>query len=168
MLSSARAGTLAQNWREHLTIDTAGRDEIRRAVLGDSAAKSVNRTQSADADTLAVHEMAMMPIRPWEPHAAGGDWRAALEAWYADTLALDEYRVGSFGGGLDDSFSGARDAMEIIRNLWTASYRAGLAAGGEDNDWLAWLESSRTRPVADPTGLRQHLEQLPDYWTERS
>lgn len=27
--------------------------------------------------------------RPWEPHAANGDWRAALDAWYEDRLALE-------------------------------------------------------------------------------
>lgn len=173
MLSDARAGTLAIDWRNHLTVDTKGRAEIRQAILGDYAEAVIPAGPQADTDVLVAHEMATMPTRPWEPYAAGGDWRAALDAWYADTIALDEYRKQSVNppnATALNKIHGKTEAM--LRDLSEASYRAGLAAGGETNDWQVWLNSRmqarqapRTRP-SDPEALRHHLEQLPDYWTQ--
>jgi hypothetical protein len=76
----------------------------------------------------------------WEPYAAGGDWRAALDAWYAASMnAYASYVLvvvktsGRFRG---------IDRYELVfrRDMLEASYRAGLAAGtSEDNGWRDWL-----------------------------
>lgn len=189
VLAEARAGTLAADWRSTLAVkhDTGIRDEI----LGSAAALIAPPPSSdADSDTLVLHELTTMPIRPWEPYAAHGNWRAALDAWYADTLAIDEYRRQPVDPLLSDHLGIADLGSRIVpgldamfQTLWEASYRAGLAAGGEttggpDDDWQAWLDNrmktqqlaaspSFTGRAANPAGLRQHLQQLPTYWTDK-
>ena len=122
---------------------------------------SVARPQlTAEVDGLALHEFATLPPQPWEPYVAGGDWRAALEAWYRETLALhdrtrqqhlEERASEPRRSRLLDPDQAAtvacRDAdFEAIkainyarkRDRIEAWYQAGLAAGGVDEDWAGW------------------------------
>lgn len=185
VLAEARAGTLPADWRSTLTIehDTG----LREQILGSAAALITPTESNADSDTLVLHELTTMPVRPWEPYAARGDWRAALDAWYADTLAIDEYRRQPVDPLLSDHLGltdlGARitpGVDALLQALQEASYRAGLAAGGEAgfDDWRSWLDtriralqSSADLPTTDrsanPRALRQHLQQLPTYWTDK-
>jgi hypothetical protein len=64
VLDNARAGDLTADWRNSLTAPTP--------------------PTPADADIAAqaLDDLRALPAAPWEPNTAGGDWRAALDAWY--------------------------------------------------------------------------------------
>lgn len=186
ILAEARDGTLSPTWREELASDVAKPVETTAAVRGQilGVLPLFAFDADSDIDALVVHELVTMPLRPWEPYAARGDWRAALDAWYADTLAVNEYRRQPVDPLLSEhvGIAGSRIAPgidDMLTTFWEASYRAGLAAGGEDGsgDWQAWLNTQMeahqsvanlplTGRPADPEGLRQHLQQLPRYWAD--
>lgn len=75
VLRWARSGELPADWRAHLP-------GYHTAIAGEHVRD--------DIDGLALHEFTTLPTQPWEPFAAGGDWRAALDAWYRDSLALHD------------------------------------------------------------------------------
>lgn len=156
LLSAARWGRLHPAWRdtlgvEHLYEHKGHTRPANPAII--------------DADELAIHEICSAPVADWEPYASGGDWRAALDAWYAaelDRLAqLQQHHP-----DLAPILSGARDHCE-------ASYRAGLAAGGLDEDWRGWYrnhitqnwdraDAARQLAIIDRPGFT--LATLPHYW----
>lgn len=187
ILSRARLGTLDPNWRTHLlTYFPAARSDATKAGA-----------------TLVQLEATELPVQPWEPYAARGDWREALDAWYSATLALETEceaahaerpRPPADDSGGVDWLSGAaagqqqqsdadrymRESQQRIRDGLGASYRAGLAAGGVEIDWVTWyrervatwddlgreeLRADYRRHQADEQGWRDYLQQLPDYWT---
>ena len=76
VLQWARVGELPAGWRELLP----GYHARTAEMFGDKVRD--------DIDGLVLHEFATLPPQLWEPHHAGGDWRAALDAWYRDSLAL--------------------------------------------------------------------------------
>lgn len=78
VLRWARVGELPTDWRDLLP----GYYARIAAMTGD--------TVRADIDGLVLHEFATLPPQPWEPHHTEGDWRAALDAWYRDSLALHD------------------------------------------------------------------------------
>lgn len=71
VLRRAREGSLDPNWREQLQPPqyTTQPHQIY-----------------SDADTLAIHDLRELPTAAWEPYVAGGDWRRALNEWYAASL----------------------------------------------------------------------------------
>ncbi len=106
-----------------------------------------------------------MAVQPWEPNAAKGVWRDALDARYSDTLSLETYyETERFPGSPrppadDDSVpfdwlawyasgqnqqaeANARMAQMQLgrRDAHGAIYRAGLVAGGVEIDWLDWFQ----------------------------
>lgn len=185
ILAEARAGTLTVDWRTTLYVAEPD-NALRHEILGPAAAAILPASQDADSEALILHELVTMPPRPWEPYAAAGDWRAAINAWYADTLAIDEYRRQPLdpllAEHMDSIGLGARislrpDVEAMLRALREASYRAGLAAGGDNDfaDWQEWLDAQmkalkspqRDSGRADSEAVRQHLQQLPTYWTEQ-
>lgn len=190
VLRRARTGTLLPDWRERLADDPY------------PAAFTSSGSPIPDHVLLAEHELANMAVQPWEPYAAQGNWREALDAWYSDTLAVEsEYEANRFapkprppespappvadghlqppppvgGSPLDRAvaaFSAAqmsalaprsgqpdwlawyasgqaqqeaadihdRNFQQRRRDGFGLSYRAGLAAGGEESDWLGWYQ----------------------------
>jgi len=198
ILERARLGTLDPSWRTHLlTYFPAARSDATKASA-----------------TLVQLEATDLPVQPWEPYAAGGDWREALDAWYSATLALEaEYEAekaerprppADDSGGVDWLASAAsgqqqqseadrymREIQRRERDCLGASYRAGLAAGGVEIDWVSWYrqrvtewvdcgvgcdddtrarftESMRIdyrRHQSDQPGWSAYLQQLPGYWT---
>nr|WP_181407294.1 hypothetical protein [Mycobacterium celatum] len=40
---------------------------------------------------LALHEIVSSPVAAWEPYVTNGDWRRALDAWYAAAIELRDY-----------------------------------------------------------------------------
>jgi hypothetical protein len=172
ILDYAREGRLESDWRERLV--TQSRRRAENAVL----------QTYVDVDRLVVNEVAGLPRRPWEPYAAHGDWRAALDAWYEDRLALEtSYETAARQGlvKLDpgESESGWWQRQQRYRDCIGASYRAGLAAGGEPIDWLGWYKQRiRLREETDPFRIRHRertlanvdssrawMQLLPDCWT---
>jgi hypothetical protein len=167
VLAAARAGDLALDWRAHLDMGYSSTAQIY-----------------SDCDELAMHEIATMPPQLWEPYVAQGDWRAALNAWHTASLELEEYvealrtrPAPSLAVAAGISFTSpaggplGQHVRALLADMRTASYQAGLAAGGDDVDWQAWLRSREGAYPAKkgPTDwgrLRQALEQLPDYWTK--
>jgi len=80
----------------------------------------------------------------------------------------------------EDFADQARNLLEQIhihaRDRLTASYLAGLAAGGQDIDWIEWFKTRIARWPPDQPGtrraktefnhpaFREKLERLPTYW----
>lgn len=174
VLSSARQGTLEVGWRDELLADAFRRCHPDCPPF----------QRHDDIGILIALEIANWPRRPWEPHAAGGDWRAALEAWYHDELALQDTYEG-FGREQLVTPEATETAWwrreQHCRDWIGASYRAGLAAGGDPVDWVAWYQQRiRLREETDPARIRSRdrdaddvphlrptpwLAHLPDYWT---
>ncbi len=163
-LLCAREGCLDIDWRTTL-IETTARpiDDI-----------AVDHQQIRER---AAREVANSPDADWEPDMKVG-WRASLEAWYTaskqcldDMEELEKHIRAEAGKPVDDITE--RYAMQ--RDLQTASYRAGLTAGGLATDWYQWLlnrvkqwpdkdrRDSQLAEMEEP-GYRQKLQQLPPYW----
>lgn len=175
VLRSARQGTLEPSWRDQLLADA------RRRCHPDCPAFQGHD----DIGILIAMEIADWPQRPWEPGAAGGDWRAALEAWYQDALALQDTYEG-FGRQKLVTPEATETQWwrreQRSRDWLGASYRAGLAAGSDAVDWIGWYQHQirrreetvaarirgRDRLAAEVPLLRATtwLEYLPGYWTQ--
>jgi hypothetical protein len=83
-------------------------------------------------------------------------------------------------GSIDETSDFARHLLEQsyvqTRDLLTASYLAGLAAGGREVDWVQWLKARVAHWSPDEPGtrraitefnhptFREQLERLPKYW----
>ncbi len=140
VLSTARSGLLAADWRSG--VHPAAHYAARFPQPTDPAL--------LDADALALYEVATAPPSAWEPNATGGNWRRALAAWRdaAQDLQRHQFRtkrwLSDFTIPDGDRPNAARlDAVLEARALDAieASYRAGLAAGGDDEDWRGWFRT---------------------------
>lgn len=181
ILERVRVGLLPADWR----------DRLQPADYTDLIAHNPGYQFYSDADILVVAELQARPIADWEPHRGIG-WRAALTAWRAaGHTVLDDYLAAHDATVATMRASGAAQAtIEALRNahrsltsrardMHEASYRAGLAAGGDPIDWRAWLrERISTWPdipvrateldaLNDPN-YRSDLDTLPAYWTSGS
>jgi hypothetical protein len=138
-LDRARRGLLSADWRDdlatrsrmpakgHLCLLQRERDE-----RGDIGAPELRR--------CAWLDVAHLEAASWEPHAAGGDWRAALDAWYTASMNAFEEHVLSVMHASGKFCSIGLSELIFRRDLLKASYRAGIAAGtGEDNGWRDWI-----------------------------
>lgn len=149
VLRWARTGELPADWRDHLP----GYHARVAAIAGEQV--------HDDIDGLVLHEFVTLPTQPWEPYAAGGDWRAALDAWYRDALTAhdrqhqDAAEIAAsepprFATPLDTDHAAQlacrhadSQAIKAInyarkRDRLEAWYRAGRAAGGDNEDWAGW------------------------------
>ena len=192
VLMNARLGLLDPDWRDTLSPESH------------YAAGFPRPTDPAllDADALAIYEVATAPAAVWEPHATGGDWRRALSAWRDDARALQRHQFRTKRWLSDmtipegDRPNAARlDALLEARALDAieASYRAGLAAGGDAENWRGWYRSriGETWSAADDSTYKLYYsvervrsaidagqpivtgadtiiiqEHLPEYWRE--
>lgn len=181
VLTRARAGTLTANWRESLALFPLASAAVTFPV----------------GDQLAVREVAHRESAAWEPHSGAG-WWLSLNSWFSAITATyeDLEQVGRDTESANDAVRAAQ--RESIRRLrghlrWPqpaspppapardrpqsppllhieAWYRAGLAGGGEDSDWIGWLQqhdsdTARTLLARLSTpGSRWQLEHLPGYW----
>lgn len=188
VLTSARLGNLGENWRDTLTTDVLYTHE----ETGKRPPAAQACTAHCDAEELALREVVTSPPSDWEPYVAAGDWRRALDAWHHAYIdVLDEHattqeqwwqRLRAVGNPtlpptLADPF-----LSQMQRDQIGAQYRAGLAAGGVDTDWLGWyrhrISQWDTSGPAHYAALKQAVldsmnnpdetvrwEALPDYWT---
>ena len=167
VLRWARSGELPANWRDLLPAYHA-----RCAAIGGGEPDLRD-----DIDGLVLHEFTTLPPQPCEPHASGGNWRTALDAWYRDSLALHDrtyeqaeelsasepqpFRLpdtpmpDAYEPHIvyDDMMEDLR-AQRVLRDADLAAagainhdrgrdrleawYRAGLTAGGDNQDWIGW------------------------------
>lgn len=167
VLQQARAGTLETDWRDKVPV-----------AIAESGALSDGR----DGDVYAAAVCAgreLVDIRPedWEPDSGVG-WRKSLDSWFEATkgcLMVFESAEQHLRAGFPSAGIVSQAAMD--RDLATASYRAGLAAGGLDvPDWYGWLndrvyswpDKMRRDDQIDlmtlEPGYRESIEQLPAYW----
>jgi len=172
VLNQARHGILECGWR-----DTVSDTETAIRLYTDRPRSS--EQSGRDAEALAVYEIAMTPPADWEPYAACGDWRRALAAWAAamHQLTRHQHRTKRWLSELGDYLTtrptpGAltgvliTDAAALARldevlearehDAIEASYRAGLAAGGDTEDWRSWYRAriTETWSVADDSAYR--------------
>lgn len=173
VLSQARHGVLEYGWRE-----TVGDTETAMRLY---TVRPRSPEQSGrDAEALAVYEVAMTSEAAWEPYAAGGDWRRALASWAGAMHELTRHQhrtkrwLSELGGPLNTRPTPGALAAPIgdlaaLTRLDTvlearehdaieASYRAGLAAGGEAGDWRSWYRTRirETWSTADDSTYRLH------------
>lgn len=192
VLMKARAGVLETDWRTTLSPEAhyaAGFPRPPDPAL-------------LDADALALYEVATAPPSAWEPNAAGGNWRRALTAWRdaAQDLQRHQFRTKRWlsdmtHSAVDQPRAARLDAVLEARALDAigASYRAGLAAGGDAEDWRGWyrtrieeswssahdsdykLYHSVARVLAQIDGAQPFVtggdlmtiqEHLPEYWQD--
>lgn len=162
-LVAARNGTLEPDWRDSI-VSAADPDDAE----GDGNTGALTRAASDLADSA---------VADWEPDRGVG-WRTALDCWFEaiKTCLGDLERLdGRLRDELDVSFT-PPVAGGIELDLMTASYRAGLAAGGLDVDWFDWLiervhgwpdrklrDSQLDLMTMDPD-YRAATQRLPDYW----
>lgn len=114
----------------------------------DVLSAQVEAGRAAGLNLLAICaqlDVAAIPAADWEPYATGGDWDAALRAWYralCGVLAYRRQRVRPMVAAANH---------QIDCDLAELSYRAGVAAGigrhDDSWDWLAertysWLDHS--------------------------
>lgn len=171
ILDESRRGELDADWRDQL---------VGNALLLEPPVPIMQTY--VDIDVVVAMEVAGWPCRPWEPYAASGDWRFALEAWHEDRLAVesayeDAARTGLIRLAYVSESTWWQD-QQRGRDFIGAWYRAGLAAGGEPCDWTNWLKQRiRLREETDPVRIRgrerniaavdssQWMEVLPECWT---
>jgi len=194
VLDDARDGKLAPNWREELRIYALGlpgrdRDGRLRAMgadrclmLGDECAATALADVDDEPDRMrqlyacAVLDVARGGCAMWEPYAAQGDWRRALDEWYADSIAGLDHADNIVGAEPRPEGGERRHLTAQRRDLIEAKYRAGIqAGGGSDTGWHDWfvdrVEAWR------PTDLRKTMwrrvmsgsdfsawQRLPDSW----
>lgn len=175
LLDDARWGLLSLAWREESP-------RIQSQLKWVAEAASV---EQADARALVVHEVVCMPTQLWEPHAASGDWRAALDAWYAACRQLSDWYVCFMRENRTASPAAAHiwaqsDAQTARHAQFTldqlhASYEAGLTAGGVGDGWRDRYRARLAQAPEDSSQLvtailqlvdnePECLEKLPVYW----
>jgi hypothetical protein len=138
-LDHARRGLLSAEWRDQLAtrsrLPAAGHLCLLKRERGDRGDIGL-----AELRRCAWLDVAHLEAALWEPYAVGGDWRAALDAWYTASMnAFEEYVLSLVHAS---GRSCGIDLSELIfrRDMLEASYRAGIAAGtGKDNGWRDWL-----------------------------
>lgn len=137
---------------------------LKSCVLGQRGRGPCADLDADTVQTCAALDVAHIPSAPWEPHAAKGDWRAALDAWFAaaSAVAADAAlaarvirlaRPDPTSAGVEEY---RLDQERIERDLLEVSYRAGIEAGtGVDNGWRDWL-AERLDHWGDSQRRKQH------------
>lgn len=178
ILHKARHGELQRDWRSRLP----------------ASALSPSFTVGPEWGRidLVIDELATTPAQLWEPYATAGDWRRALDAWYATALNLEAAREAErwrwqatepdlldidgqpVAAALDEIERERQasnrwwDEQQGTRDTLTASYLAGLAGGGDPINWVDWYVHRKQRATLGATsGWTAWMEQLPSYWTNQ-
>lgn len=137
---------------------------LKSCVLGQRGRGPCADLDADTVQTCAALDVAHIPPAAWEPQAAKGDWRAALDEWFAaaSAVAADAAlaarvirlaRPDSTSAGVEEY---RLDQERIERDLLEVSYRAGIEAGtGVDNGWRDWL-AERLHHWGDSQRRRQY------------
>jgi hypothetical protein len=188
-LALPRLGALTPRSGQTPTTDSGGAsrpkvlaaDECLMVSDGGAAAALANIDDETERlhqlSACAVLDVARRDRASWEPYAAQGDWRRALDEWYADRIAtLEQTRY--IAGAEPRCDGGERQVLAAQeRDVIEAKYRAGVHAGaGTDTDWREWfigcLES--WQPTDLRAALRRQMmsgdnfsawQRLPHSWT---
>ena len=148
-LRAARDGSLTPEWRAGLDAEIAAEVSwARRAFLPPLPDSDVAAVR--DVATLVVHELSTTPPQLWEPYVAGGDWRAALAAWYHDSLQLHEWRSEQQAAAREWSPRWARECDD----KQAAHERVEHARGRDalEASYRAWPPVARLRTGSAGTG----------------
>ncbi|SIJ04871.1 Uncharacterised protein [Mycobacteroides abscessus subsp. abscessus] len=163
VLTCAREGVLSPQWRQELPAAVA-------SAQGQSSGECMN--------TAAVSAVAAIAPAAWEPDTRSG-WRRSLDEWFEAVKQCHH--------GIEHCATRLADVVKVELGEWapvsvieadlaTASYRAGMAAGGLDMDWYDWLlervnhwpDQVRRDYQLDLMTLepnyRATVESLPAYW----
>lgn len=178
ILRKARQGELQREWRIHLPNSAV---PLNSPII-----------DKWDGIDIALDELSGMPVQLWEPYATAGDWRRALDAWYAAALNLEAEREAErwrwqatepdlpdtdgqpVPPGLEeverDRQANNRwwDNQQNTRDTLTAFYLAGLAGGGDHVNWVDWyVHRKQLAAHGGTSGWTAWMEQLPSYWTNQ-
>lgn len=127
----------------------------------DVVTTQVDAGRAAGVDLMAICaqlDVTAIPPADWEPYATGGDWEAALRAWYraaGDVLTYRRQRARPMVAAADH---------QIDVDLLEVSYRAGVAAGTghPDESWKEWL-AERTYTWLDHSAAAKYRLALLDF-----
>lgn len=194
-LDRARSGFLKPDWRDHLApLHEPGTKEQH---LADAEAAAVTEVQCLPAAAWEPGQSVgwRIALRAWYTASrllVVEKYARSAEITGQQVLDFDERQVTDYFAPAEQTIDQALKPFatfdeitdqQRIKTLWlhiverdtlTASYLAGLAAGGDDIDWLSWYadrvnqwpppyaESGRAQ--VENTGFRHFTEQLPDYW----
>lgn len=187
-LQRARDGLLTPTWRDSLHEDPA-----------------VRHNYSADVHALVLADILESPTAPWEPGHAPDWRTALTAWYTSARAALGESRqlnmivlanqVGASARGVmmhagsadqlvaaiatedmtDDTVRSGHETYIAERDKLTASFLAGLVAGGESFDWQGWLAAraetwpnelmvNNVRLMLRSEALTPYWQKLPSYW----
>jgi hypothetical protein len=161
----ARNGELERDWRTSQLPQY-----LEKCGMGDS-----------DEGILVLHDLAEIPVQPWEPYAATGDWRAALDAWYRHAVENEQYSITHrpqrparspelIAWSPDPAAAAEEERRDTVTaeqraaadaqlsqqsiDMLGASYFAGRTAGGDHFDWRGWLHRrSKTWTGREPLNM---------------
>lgn len=193
ILQYARAGTLLPNWRDTLTF--AEPYQPTHAMYSDGDELVLHELKNLDRARWEPHAGVgwRAALESWydamsdvytqaEQMAENGRLRSRdrLAAMRAN-LTLQQgnsahtERLAAIARDLQGSDASLTVGLRLQRAYLDAWYRAGLAAGGVEIDWVAWFRAqieevddpevrqSWLQQLDDPK-VREELEFLPDYW----
>jgi hypothetical protein len=168
-LGLPRLGALQAPRRGRMPTATDAGDDQPKALAADeclmvSGARAAVALADIDDATERRHQLcacAELDVTRrtralWEPYAAQGDWRGALDEWYVDRIATLE-QSGDIASAERRRTGGQwRGLVAQQRDVIEAKYRAGVRAGaGTDKDWREWfIGRIESWP---PTDLRETL-----------
>lgn len=190
VLQSARDGVLAPNWRELVATmsplsgpDPMGVHPLVVTAINEMSpaawepGRSPGWRQAADSwfdaarAALAEHHSLTL-IQHAELAKVAGLLSVSTRASMAPSLAEALEQISSLDARNDAVARQSLSNYVMQRDKLTASYRAALAAGGEDIDWRGWFEErvntwdNEAGAAAARITLRQegYLQRLPEYW----
>lgn len=148
VLRAARSGDLKPDWRTDLA---SGRPDIAASMR--------------DVYAAVATEFADLPPQPWEPWAASGDWRAALDAWHHDSLAvLDTYYQGEMADAQTPYARFGPDSAELEQREAQRQIMATKMATNLERSARARIEHAYQSGLAAGENPADSANPLPSYW----
>ncbi|WP_219070208.1 hypothetical protein [Candidatus Mycobacterium methanotrophicum] len=120
---------------------------------------AIRDAQASRVDALAACaelDLAASVTAAWEPYAACGDWRAALDAWYTMSLEVHDRWTRTLPAREPS------DDLNLERDLIGVSYHAALDSQSGCSTWKDWL-FDRTDQWTDRRRARDYRLALLDY-----
>lgn len=140
VLDDARDGLLLVDWRARLRARTdAGWAGIVGAAASDDClltgkgrtaltALTDDRRRRAALYLCALRDLSLLPSEEWDPFVADGDWRRALDAWYADRISVIDKMQALPGADARTDPGSARQASALRSDI-ERRYLGGMANG---------------------------------------
>jgi hypothetical protein len=200
VLEQARDGSLSPTWRDDLPPSNVARGSGAVVEAVEMAVKEIRQMPYAAwepehaPDWRTALDAWYIDSRGLLTHSYAGNAHRLIASMFTNDDVVshgvrsrpptDEptslVRLLTSAMSIDDTADQARNRLgqryTQTRDWLTASYLAGLAAGGQDTDWIDWFKTRVSRWPPDEPGtrraktelnrptFREKLERLPTYW----